>query len=162
MYDRGIIEKFGIMKRYFYVALLMLLCSVTGAFSQSKTISGGNDHGLIICAEGYLYTWGNNMDKTIGGPLLGIDETLPGYNADYVTKPMQVRTGNLTFSQVTSGSGAFNLALSCHKLVYGWGDNSQGGCGQGASGSNIVQYPTPVLKGEVQVGYNEDGTTGGP
>ena len=150
------------MRRYFYVTLLMLLSSVTGAFSQSKTISGGNDHGLIICAEGYLYTWGNNMDKTIGGPLLGIDETLPGYNADFVTKPMQVRTGNLTFSQVTSGSGAFNLALSCHKLVYGWGDNSQGGCGQGASGSNIVQYPTPVLKGEVQVGYNEDGTTGGP
>lgn len=142
-------------------SLLTLLA--TNAFSQSMTISGGNDHGLIICAQGYLYTWGNNMDKTIGGPLLGIDPAgAEGANAtkDYVTTPSRVKSGNLTFSQVTSGSGAFNLALSCHKVVYAWGDNQQSGCGQGANAGNIVEYPVPVLKGETP-GYTVDGQPGG-
>lgn len=133
------------------------------AFSQSKTISGGNDHGLIICAQGYLYTWGNNMDKTIGGPLLGIDpdgEDGAQASADVVYKPSRVKTDGLTFSMVTSGSGAFNLALSCYKVVYGWGDNQQSGCGQGASAGNVIKYPSPVLKGETE-GYTVDGKPGG-
>ena len=142
-------------------SLLTLLAG--NAFSQSMTISGGNDHGLIICAQGYLYTWGNNTDKTIGGPLLGIDPAgAEGANAsaEFVTKPSRVKSGNLTFSMVTSGSGAFNLALSCHKVVYAWGDNKQSGCGQGSGAGNIVDYPTPVLKGETP-GYTIDGQPGG-
>lgn len=142
-------------------SLLTLLAG--NAFSQSMTISGGNDHGLIICAQGYLYTWGNNTDKTIGGPLLGIDPAgAEGANAsaEFVTKPSRVKSGNLTFSMVTSGSGAFNLALSCHKVVYAWGDNKQSGCGQGSGAGNIVEYPSPVLKGETP-GYTIDGQPGG-
>lgn len=148
------------MKKRLYTSLLLLLGVVTGAYSQSKTISGGNDHGLIICAEGFLYTWGNNYSSTNAGPLLGIDETIPGYDDAIVYTPHKVRTGNLTFSMVTSGSGAFNLALSCHSVVYAWGDNSQSGCGQGANAGNVTQYPVPVLKGETS-GYTEDGQPGG-
>ena len=145
--------------------LLLLTMAAANAFSQSKTISGGNDHGLIICAQGYLYTWGNNYSSTIGGPLLGIDpeDTQTGGNAEskYVYAPSRVKTDNLTFSMVTAGSGAFNLALSCYKIVYAWGDNQNQECGQGPSyNSNIVQYPSPVLKGETP-GYNLDGTAGG-
>lgn len=143
------------------VSLLTLMAG--NAFSQSKTISGGNDHGLIICAQGYLYTWGNNMDKTIGGPLLGIDpdgEDGAQASADVVYKPSRVKTDGLTFSMVTSGSGAFNLALSCYKVVYGWGDNQQSGCGQGASAGNVIKFPMPVLKGETE-GYTVDGKPGG-
>ncbi|MCQ2218801.1 MAG: T9SS type B sorting domain-containing protein [Paludibacteraceae bacterium] len=155
------------MKRYFY-SLLALLGSVTGAFSQSKTITGGNDHGLIICAQGYLYTWGNNYSKVIGGPLLGIDpdDGKTGGNAtkEFVTEPSRVKTdhraANLTFSQVTAGSGAFNLALACNSVVYAWGENTNGGCGQGPSGSNVIKYPEPVLKGETS-GYDEEGKPGG-
>ncbi len=152
------------MRKGFYIALLSMITSVGNVFSQSKTITGGNDHGLIICAQGYLYTWGNNFSKVIGGPLLGIDPDDPqtGGNAtkDFVTSPSRVKSGNLTFSQVTAGSGAFNLALACNSVVYAWGENSQGACGQGESGENVIKYPIPILKGETS-GYNEDGTPGG-
>lgn len=152
------------MKKRFYIALLMLFAAVGNAFSQSMTISGGNDHGLIICAQGYLYTWGNNMGST-GGPYLGIDPQDPKYGGlagdKFVTLPAQVKTDNLTFSQVTAGSGAFNLALSCHKVVYAWGDNNSGACGQGSSyNGNTVKFPVPVLRGETS-GYTEDGKPGG-
>lgn len=151
------------MKKYLYTTLLLLLGAVAEVFPQSKTISGGNDHGLIICAQGYLYTWGNNFSDVIGGPLLGIDPDVPGNTPDarVVYSPQRVKTGNLTFSMVTSGSGAFNLALSCHNVVYAWGEDSQHGCGQGANtASAIVKYPVPVLKGETD-GYTEDGQPGG-
>ncbi|HOI26133.1 MAG TPA: hypothetical protein PKZ15_01595, partial [Paludibacteraceae bacterium] len=150
------------MKKYCYFLLLLLLGSVTGAYSQSKTISGGNDHGLIICAQGYLYTWGNNYSTTIGGPLLGIDPDVSGNTptATYVYSPQRVKTGNLTFGMVTSGSGAFNLALSCHKVVYAWGSNDTKACGQDATSGPVVQYPVPVLKGETP-GYDEQGNPGG-
>ena len=149
------------MKKHLYTSLLLLFGVVTGAFSQSKTISGGNDHGLIICAQGYLYTWGNNFSSTIGGPLLGIDPDYSTVAEDKVVyTPQRVKTDNLTFSMVTSGSGAFNLALSCHKVVYAWGDNQNKECGQGASSGNIVTYPSPVLKGETE-GYDLDGNPGG-
>jgi alpha-tubulin suppressor-like RCC1 family protein len=151
------------MKKLF-ITFLAMVSAVGNVFSQSKTITGGNDHGLIICAQGYLYTWGNNYSKTVGGPLLGIDPTDPktGGNAtkDYVTEPSRVKSGNLTFSQVTAGSGAFNLALACNSVVYAWGENTNGGCGQGDNGGNVIEYPVPVLKGETS-GYDESGKEGG-
>ena len=157
------IGKYKNMKKLF-IALLATFVSVESIFSQSKTITGGNDHGLIICAQGYLYTWGNNYSKTVGGPLLGIDPDDPktGGNAtkEYVTEPSRVKSGNLTFSQVTAGSGAFNLALACNSVVYAWGENTNGGCGQGPAGGNVIEYPLPVLKGETP-GYDENGNKGG-
>lgn len=156
-------NEFNVMKKFFYIPLLLLLGSVTEAYSQSKTITGGNDHGLIICAQGYLYTWGNNKVKNPEGYVLGIDPDDPqtGGNArkEFVTEPSRVKSGNLTFSQVTAGSGAFNLALACNTIVYAWGENSNGGCGQGTSGLP-VEFPKPVVKGET-LGYSEDGTPGG-
>lgn len=157
------IGKHNNMKKLF-IAFLAMVSAVGNVFSQSKTITGGNDHGLIICAQGYLYTWGNNYSTTIGGPLLGIDPDDPktGGNATkkYVTEPSRVKSGNLTFSQVTAGSGAFNLALACNSVVYAWGENANGGCGQGPSGKNVIEYPVPVLKGETP-GYDEGGNEGG-
>ena len=124
------IGKYNNMKKLF-IALLATFVSVESIFSQSKTITGGNYHGLIICAQGYLYTWGNNYSDQVGGPLLGIDpdDSKTGGNATkkFVTEPSRVKSGNLTFSQVTAGSGAFNLALACNSVVYAWGENTNGG-----------------------------------
>ena len=130
--------------------LLLSFGVVTGVFSQSMTISGGNDHGIVICAEGYLYAWGVNQSN-IGSGLLGLDPTDPNYPGDqkYYTSPQRVKMdGNLTFSQVTAGSGAFNLALSCTGIVYAWGENTQGQCGQGSTQSTVITEPKPVLCGD--------------
>ena len=159
------------MKKLF-ISLLAIIASVGNVFSQSMTISGGNDHGIIICAQGYLYTWGVNQTGSIGGPVLGIDpdDLQTGHLAEEqnVYEPARVKTGSLTFSQVTAGSGAFNLALSCHNIVYAWGDNGTNQCGQGKNykgyqnngNTNYVRFPMPVLKGETP-GYDEEGKPGG-
>lgn len=129
-------------------------------FSQSMTISGGNDNGLIICSQGYIYAWGKNMQSY--GECLGVPSTDPNYNSNHMFLPGRVETNNLTFSQVTAGSGSFHYALSCHKLVYAWGDNTSFACGQGnLTTASSLSVPSPVLKGEVTKGYNEDGTPGG-
>ncbi len=149
------------MKRYLYTSLLLLLGVVAEVCGQSKTITGGNDHGVIICAQGYLYSWGVNNSGQLSG-LLGIDpdDEYTGANAtkDYVYTPSRVKTDKLTFNMVTAGSGAFNLALSCTKIVYAWGDNQSKVCSP--TEGNVVKYPTPVVKGETP-GYNLDGTPGG-
>ncbi len=150
------------MKKFLYTSLLLLLGVVAEVSGQSKTITGGNDHGVIICAQGYLYAWGVNVADKIGSNILGIDESdsETGANAGLKTvyTPSRVKTDNLTFNMVTAGSGAFNLALSCKKIVYGWGDNQQKACSP--TEGNLVKYPTPIVKGETS-GYNEDGTPGG-
>lgn len=149
------------MKRYLYTSLLLLLGVVAEVCGQSKTISGGDDHGVIICAQGYLYTWGLNEKSNIG-KVLGIDPDDPatGANAELkvVYTPSRVKTDNLTFNMVTAGSGAFNLALSCNKIVYGWGDNQTKACSP--TEGTLVKYPTPIVKGDTP-GYNLDGTPGG-
>ena len=156
------------MGKRLYTWLLLSLGVVTGALAQSMTVTGGNDHGLIICAQGYVYAWGSNVTGSGRGPLLGIDETLSGYDANSVYSPMRVKTEGLpgtpveglSFHQVTAGSGAFSLALACNTIVYAWGENTDGSCGQGPNTSDVIRYPTPVKKGQTP-GYNIDGTPGG-
>jgi len=153
------IGKYNNMKKLF-IALLIIASAVGNVFSQSMTISGGNDNGLIICSQGYIYAWGKNMQSS--GECLGVPSTDPNYDSNHMFLPGRVETNNLTFSQVTAGSGAFHLALSCHKLVYAWGDNSSFACGQGSlTTASSLSVPKPVLKGQVTKGYNEDGTPGG-
>ncbi len=155
------IGKYNNMKKLF-ISLLAIIASVGNVYSQSKVISGGNDHGILICAEGYIYAWGNNFSNIGAGPLLGIDPDYPGTtpNEKIIYKPQRVKTSGITFSMVTAGSGAANIALSCKSIVYAWGDNQNKECGQGKSAGNVISYPVPVLKGETP-GYTEDGQKGG-
>lgn len=139
------------MKKYLYSTLLMLLCTVTGAFAQSMTISGGNDHSLFICTKGVLYACGDNSDGRLG-------LTAPNAGTQYVPTFSQVDVSGLSFEQVTAGSGAHNVALACNGLVYCWGANAELQCGVAGGGS--VSSPTPVLCGEAE-GYDENGNKGG-
>ena len=142
------------MKKYLYSTLLMLLCTVTGAFAQSMTISGGNDGGIVICAQGYLYAWGANKNNRLG-------LEAPNESLNPVSSPTKVNTGNLTFSQVTAGSGSHFVALSCHNVVYAWGGNDQGQTGKPCAGSDdVLDTPSPVLCGEAP-GYDLNGDKGG-
>lgn len=142
------------MKKYLYSTLLMLLCTVTGAFAQSMTISGGNNGGIVICAQGYLYAWGENKNNRLG-------LEAPNESLNPVSSPTKVNTRNLTFSQVTAGSGAHFVALSCHNVVYAWGGNDQGQTGKPCAGSDdVLDTPSPVLCGEAP-GYDLNGDKGG-
>ncbi len=142
------------MKKYLYSTLLMLLCTVTGAFAQSMIITGGNDHGIALCNKGQIFAWGYND----GNRLCLLDPADAAKSI--VPSPSQVNTGDLTFSQLSGGSGGHSVALSCNKVVYCWGANEKMQCGRPTSDYIEGGKPVPVYKG-VADGYNLDGTPGG-
>ena len=142
------------MKKYLYSTLLMLLCTVTGAFAQSMIITGGNDHGIALCNKGQIFAWGYND----GNRLCLLDPADAAKSI--VPSPSQVNTGSMTFSQLSGGSGSHSVALSCNKIVYCWGANDAMQCGRPKSDYITGGEPVPVYKG-VTDGYNLDGTPGG-
>lgn len=142
------------MKKYLYSTLLMLLCTVTGAFAQSMIITGGNDHGIALCNKGQIFAWGYNDGNRLC--LLNPADAAKSI----VPSPSQVNTGSMTFSQLSGGSGSHSVALSCNKVVYCWGANDAMQCGRPKSDYITGGEPVPVYKG-VTDGYNLDGTPGG-
>ncbi len=138
------------MKKGLLSTLIFLVFSVGNAFSQSMIISGGNDHGIALCSKGQIFAWGYNE-----GNRLCLKD--PSGN-DVEPSPKEVETGGLTFSMLSAGSGGHSVALSCNKLVYCWGDNRDGQCGRPKSEIITDGKPVPVYKGEVEDGYEEDGT----
>jgi len=145
------------MKKGFIIALLAMVATVGNVFSQSMLISGGNDHALALCNKGKIFAWGYNKDNQLG--LLPPNDTKL-----VVNKPEMVNIPiNLTFSQVSAGSGSHNVALSCKKIAYGWGANKNFEAGQPTG--DVIDKPTPILCGEAgqyNHGYEEDGITPGP
>ena len=142
------------MKKYLYSTLLMLLCTVTGAFAQSMIITGGNDHGIALCNKGQIFAWGYND----GNRLCLLDPADAAKSI--VPSPSQVNTGSMTFSQLSGGSGSHSVALSCNKIVYCWGANDAMQCGRPKSDYITGGEPVPVYKG-VADGYNLDGSPKG-
>lgn len=142
------------MKKYLYSTLLMLLCTVTGAFAQSMIITGGNDHGIALCNKGQIFAWGYND----GNRLCLLDPADAAKSI--VPSPSQVNTGSVTFSQLSGGSGSHSVALSCNKIVYCWGANDAMQCGRPKSDYITGGEPVPVYKG-VAEGYNLDGSPKG-
>ena len=142
------------MKKYLYSTLLMLLCTVTGAFAQSMIITGGNDHGIALCNKGQIFAWGYND----GNRLCLLDPADAAKSI--VPSPSQVNTGSMTFSQLSGGSGSHSVALSCNKIVYCWGANDAMQCGRPKSDYITGGEPVPVYKG-VAEGYNLDGSPKG-
>ena len=93
------------MKKHIILMLLLSFGVVTGVFSQSMIISGGSDHAVAICDTGKIYAWGKN-DK---GQLCLEDKSL----GEAVATPSKVKfeDPNLTFSQISAGSGGHNIAI---------------------------------------------------
>lgn len=142
------------MKKYLYSTLLMLLCTVTGAFAQSMIITGGNDHGIALCNKGQIFAWGYNDGNRLC--LLNPADAAKSI----VPSPSRVNTGSMTFSQLSGGSGSHSVALSCNKVVYCWGANDAMQCGRPKSDYITGGEPVPVYKG-VTDGYNLDGSPNG-
>lgn len=143
--------------------LSLAVVAVGGANAQCRYLSGGNDHAIFLCSEGYIYAWGNNV-TILDNNNLGINTDYPENQgldtAKVVSRPSLVKLPEgVYFDMVAAGSGATNYALSSGSVVYSWGYNETGGCGVGYA-STAVKELTPVLKGETP-GYTADGKVGG-
>ena len=145
------IGKYNNMKKLF-IALSIIASAVGNVFSQSMIISGGGDHALALCSKGQIFAWGMNNHGQL---------CIKGGGPSIVNEPTQVNTGNLTFSMVSAGSGSHSVALSCHKVVYAFGANTYGQCGQPArSPEYITDTPVPIPHGDAP-GYTLEGEPGG-
>ncbi|MDR1762285.1 MAG: hypothetical protein LBR55_07530, partial [Bacteroidales bacterium] len=127
--------------RELVLCLLSIFIITINMYSQSLTISGGDGYGMIICAKGFVYAWGANPNNVLG---------LKSPGAAVETSPKEVNLPvGLTMQQVIAGSGAFSTALSCNNVVYAWGGNMNGECGQGTTSAATapITMAKPVLKG---------------
>ena len=141
------------MKKHIYISVILLTVSVMSAFAINNTISGGDYHGVVICAKGEVYAWGSNSGNKLA--------LAPPNNAiSQALTPRKVNLpAGLTFSQVTSKAGGHILALSCRKTVYAWGANMLSQCGL-PTATNPVNVPNLISKGQTP-GHDINGNPGG-
>lgn len=101
-------------------------CSTTGwkKFSQGETFS------VAIKEDGTLWTWGQNINGTLGN---GSGTTT------IIQHPTQIGTDN-NWTDIAVGRW-FILAKKTNNDLYGWGDNQYGNLG---NGNNTDQY-SPIL-----------------
>ncbi|MCU0428705.1 MAG: gliding motility-associated C-terminal domain-containing protein [Cytophagaceae bacterium] len=116
-------------------------------FCQDLLVSGGNNVSAIICANGFVYTWGDNSNDQLGNGAAAANVLSPlavTFPADaYFTSLLE----GITIRAVDAGSGAHFVALDCRQGVWSWGNNTVGQVGIGTT-TPAVSAPTRVDRGE--------------
>ncbi|PYK98960.1 MAG: hypothetical protein DME19_10490 [Verrucomicrobia bacterium] len=94
-------------------------------------VSAGYGHNLALGDDGKLYAWGSNYSGEIG------DGTRMPRSSPV---PVVVPSGVASWAAFTCGN-RHNLALDANCQLFAWGNNSEGGMGDGTTTNTIV----PVL-----------------
>ena len=101
------------------------------SIQDAVAIARGYDHGMILRADGTVWTFGDN-----GSGQLGHSD---GTSSDV---PRQV-TSLSQIVQVVAGSKS-SYALDAQGVVYGWGSNRYGNLGLGASDDDAHEQPATI------------------
>src|SRR6476660_1882846 len=115
-------------------------------------VSLGDSHGLVLAANGTMWSWGG-QDR--GWPVLGLGETSVTANL--------LRIGSETNWVFVSAGDDHNLALKSDGTIWAWGANYRGQLGDGNKGMkltngtpNLQDRPVHTVEGsdwvEVQAG----------
>ncbi|WP_045465702.1 T9SS C-terminal target domain-containing protein [Sporocytophaga myxococcoides] len=146
----------------FFIVLSILFSS--GLKAQDLLVSGGNTVSTIICANGFVFTWGNNAGGSNNAPILGIlgvgsTNTIESFpkkvifptNDPYFTS---INSG-ITVKAVDAGSGAHFIAVDCYGGAWSWGNNG-GAMGITGTGSTAAGTTAParVLRGQAPASSN--------
>jgi len=107
-------------------------------------IGAGWVHSLALDVNGFVWAWGNNESGQ-----LGVGEETPYYS----TVPVQVHGGEMgtpylryIIAIAAGRSGQHSLAVDANNLVYAWGRNYEGQCGNGTHGTGQRELvPVKVL-----------------
>jgi alpha-tubulin suppressor-like RCC1 family protein len=93
-------------------------------------VSAGELHSLALAADGTLYAWGDNRLGQLGNG---------STTASLVPAPVSAGAipAGTRFVQVSAGLN-YSLALAADGTIYGWGYNSSGQLGNGATTASLV------------------------
>lgn len=103
----------------------VLLDAVSLAFTQ---VAAGNAHSLGLTADGDVYAWGAGTQGKLG------DGTTAEHHSPTLASALPADTN---FVQVDAGK-FHSLALTDDGLIYGWGANSRGQLGNGATADVMI------------------------
>ena len=142
-----------------YILLIPLCLSLFATAQTDVIISGNSGSSAMICSSGKIFTWGSNqLYLTSPIPYKGVLGV--GSNKPYETLPAAVvgtaKFNNLTFKQVSAGSGHHFLALACDGSVWAWGSNTRKQLGTGSPDS-IATVPAQVKAGVLTGTSYDDG-----
>lgn len=98
----------------------------TSAELTFEDIQAGSEISLGLTGEGILYSWGSNINGSLGD-----NSVIPECT------PVSV-CGNLTFTQISTGYN-FSLGIATDGVTYAWGENTYGQLGT----NNTISYSTP-------------------
>ncbi|SFY03963.1 RCC1 domain-containing protein, partial [Cytophaga hutchinsonii] len=140
------------------IAVISLLATVQ-VKAQDLLISGGYAYSTAICANGNVYSWGQNnagtpsIKGTLGigsatDPILSPTRVLFPTNDPYFSGVLGLP--NITIRAVDAGSTLTLMALDCHTGVWtvGMNNDANGVLGQGPGKGGASTVPARVLKGE--------------
>ncbi|HZF14407.1 MAG TPA: hypothetical protein VE046_00545 [Steroidobacteraceae bacterium] len=100
---------------------------VTG-ITNAIAVAAGNDHTLVLLADGTVVAWGANGSGQIG-------------NGQLTSSHVPVSIGLTGVSHIAAG-GDMSMAVTDHRIVLAWGENSDSQLGLG--GSVTTDVPTPA------------------
>lgn len=96
-------------------------------------IAAGESHNLVLGSDGKLYSWGNNNVGQIGNGTSS--------NSAF-SVPVLVAMPNGVIATAIAAGNYHNLVVGSDGKVYGWGNNEEGGLGNGTV--NYALIPTAV------------------
>ena len=103
-----------------------------GGMPSVLRIAAGSDHALALPFFGAPYAWGSNASGQLGNNAIGGNRTAPGPVSGTPSSLRSIGAGT-AHSLLRANSGS----------VYGWGANTGGQLGNGASGSSVA-LPVPA------------------
>ena len=107
-------------------------------------VSSRSGHTLALDEYGRLWTWGGDHDKGelgVGTPV----DIYTKWDTSCYFKPILLKS-SVRFLQVSVSSRANSVALDVNGNLWGWGDNSKGGVGDGTTENRFS--PTQITSGK--------------
>ena len=98
-----------------------------------RQVDGGTRHTCGVSTDNRVYCWGWNIDGQIGDSRTNL----------YRLWPARPVTGGLTFRRVEAGDGSCGVTMT--DVMYCWGQNQEGGVGDGTTTDRYA--PVPVSGG---------------
>jgi len=96
--------------------------TVAGNITDWSRVFARSFHNLGLTSDGVIYAWGGNYSGALG------DGTTTNRSS-----PVTVAGGITDWTDISSGSGSHNLALTSAGVLYAWGNNSSAELGDGTT-----------------------------